>query len=222
MTVELIKNWPSLYLLSNDEQRRKILVEVDQLFPISTHYNPNEEVHHFWKEVLSDELIFFGGSFFPWHKGHQTCLNFIDPKKKCLILPDRNPQKDLMLQKPEDYFVTLIQNLELRPGHHLSPSFILSPYKNPTFDWVNRLTEHYPQAKISLLMGFDSLRTIESWIRANELLPRLSKLYVLSRLERDDEAIQVKLKLESTFKQLQIEYLGHHEFENLSSTELRK
>jgi hypothetical protein len=42
-----------------------------------------------------DEWIFFGGTFNPWHQGHQACLQLLPEDRTCLVVPDRNPEKEL-------------------------------------------------------------------------------------------------------------------------------
>ena len=43
-----------------------------------------------------EELIFFGGSFNPWHAGHSNCLRLMDPHKTIIVVPDHNPFKELV------------------------------------------------------------------------------------------------------------------------------
>ena len=42
---------------------------------------------------IEDEIIFFGGSFNPWHKGHTECIKLLPQGIPIVILPDNNPFK---------------------------------------------------------------------------------------------------------------------------------
>jgi nicotinic acid mononucleotide adenylyltransferase len=110
---------------------------------------------------------------------------------------------------------------KLKPWQFLVPSFLLEPEKNPTIEWIERIKKENPNQKLSLLMGFDSFSGIESWIRSHDLLRLLDTLYVVSRLENDLERNKAMEKLEK-LKMPKVIFLGKHNFENLSSKDLRK
>src|SRR5690606_21219193 len=94
--------------------------------------------------------------------------------------------------------------------------------KNPTVNWIEKLHREFPDKRLSLLLGHDSFESITTWIRANDLLPKLHKLFVVSRLEDDRKREQVAKKVQALAPNLEIEFLGHHDHEGLSSTELRR
>ena len=71
-------------------------------------------------------------------------------------------------------------------------------------------------------MGFDSLNGIFNWTRYEDLLKGLNCIYVASRLEDEEEKQLLAKKINSNAPHLEIQFLGHHDFENLSSTNLRK
>ncbi|HLT23333.1 MAG TPA: hypothetical protein VKZ84_07815 [Bacteriovoracaceae bacterium] len=165
-----------------------------------------------------EELIFFGGSFNPWHHGHKACLDLLG-NRDCIILPDRNPFKEIIHLSPVEIYQEIA--LKINYNHHyLNPEFILQANKNPTYTWIKRTQERFPNVKLSLLMGMDSLESIETWHQAEELLSTLNSIYVASRLEDQSKQKELQNRL-SRFRGLQIKFLGHHPFESLSSTELR-
>ena len=169
-----------------------------------------------------DELVFFGGTFNPWHKGHQACLNLIPADKTLLILPDRNPQKKLRELEPVSTLLELSARARLKDNQYLVPTFLLAHKTNPTVEWVEKLKNEFPTLKISLLMGFDSFSAMKSWIRPEDLLPKLHALYVVSRLEDDEDRRLALDEVHALGSNLNVVFLGKHEFENLSSTEIRK
>jgi nicotinic acid mononucleotide adenylyltransferase len=93
--------------------------------------------------------------------------------------------------------------------------------KNPTVSWIEKVHADFPDKKLALLMGFDSLKSLPSWIRYEELLNKLTTLYVASRLESDEDRQRYSAPLQRLAPGLKIEFLGRHEFEGLSSTDLR-
>lgn len=170
----------------------------------------------------ANEWVFFGGSFHPWHKGHQSCLNLLPEEKICFVLPDHNPLKEMRQLHIVSTIIELSSRIKFKRHQFLVPTFLLIEKKNPTIEWIERLKNEFPQKKLSLLLGFDSLRNMESWTRYQDLLKHLDRVYVASRLEEDTDRDSVITDLLSHAPQLEIIHLGRHEFEGLSSTEIRK
>jgi nicotinic acid mononucleotide adenylyltransferase len=145
------------------------------------------------------------------------------PKEKlCFILPDKNPLKEDSIREPVVTSLELIRKIKFGPNHYFVPTFLIHKEKNPTVTWIEKVKADFPEKKLALLMGFDSIKGILGWVRAPELLNLLSTLYVASRLEEDEEQAAAAAPLIKLAPNLKIQFLGRHEFENLSSTELRK
>ena len=92
---------------------------------------------------------------------------------------------------------------------------------NPTVNWVLRLKRHRPDLRVHLLIGYDSFKNLSTWTNATDLIKLISGLYVVSRLEsdvthEDDAAWALKNN-----PHIQIHFLGHHDHENVSATQLR-
>ncbi len=173
---------------------------------ISTHF-PNQK-----------EIIFYGGSFRPWHEGHKACIDLLSPKNPLIVIPDHNPLKqDLSEKTTSRDFSEIIRDLRL--NQKLFTGFYDNFKKNPTYNWVNELQHALPHLKISLLMGFDSLLNIHKWYESETLIKILHQLYVVSRLESSqqrDEIIMNNIHLAQ-----KVTFLGNHPFENISSTQIR-
>lgn len=172
----------------------------------------------------SDELIFFGGSFNPWHEGHGSCLRLAPKNWPIIVIPDHNPFKDLVYSESKASSIEEIQ-AQLRKIDgitYLFDEYLVLNQKNPSHKWIAEIKEDFPTKKISLLMGFDTFISIDRWIKAQRILNILDSIYVASRL--DDEEVKKKQTqvLTNINPNLKIVFLGHHEFEALSSTEIRK
>ena len=215
--------WTSL-LPDLDPQYAEALVSlISARYPISPRYN---ELKGKCPQIIfnnpGDEWIFFGGTFNPWHQGHQACLKLLPEDKTCLILPDRNPQKELRELSPVSTILEISTKARLKRYQFLVPTFLLAEKKNPTVEWVEKLKNEFPSFKVSLLMGFDSFAQMKTWIRPNDLFPMLHTIYVVSRLEDDEERRLALDEAHALGSNLNVVFLGKHEFEGLSSTEIRK
>lgn len=171
-----------------------------------------------------NEIVFFGGTFNPWHSGHSSCLKLMDEQKHIIVLPDHNPFKDLTLHS--ERFSTLediAQELKIRPNKtYLYDSFLTEDNQNPTHQWLRDVRKVFPKTKLSLLMGFDSFMSLDKWIEAQEILTNLHCIYVASRLEKNTEKEKQFYVLKSLSPQLKIDFIGRHQYEHLSSTQLRE
>lgn len=167
------------------------------------------------------EWVFFAGSFNPWHKGHQTCIQLLPEDKLCLILPDRNPHKEDRDINPVATVLEISSHAKFKKNQFIVPTFLQLQGKNPTINWIKKFKEDFPTYEASLLIGFDSFSSLKTWTNAKELLPLLSSLYVVSRLEDDDARILALDEAHALNSNLNIVFLGRHQFENVSSTQIR-
>jgi nicotinate-nucleotide adenylyltransferase len=166
--------------------------------------------------------VFFGGTFNPWHLGHQSCIDLLPDEKVCLILPDRNPQKELRQINPVTTVLEISSRAKFKRKQFLAPTFVQEETKNPTIHWVREFKKNYPQDKISFLMGFDSFLGLDTWIQSEELLNLIDSIYVVSRLETESQRTESLEKNARLNPKLEITFLGRHDYEDLSSTEIRK
>ncbi|MES2527086.1 MAG: hypothetical protein V4598_08355 [Bdellovibrionota bacterium] len=215
--------WTSLLPDLAPKDARNLVELASSRYPVSSDY---ETLRELCPELVvgydKDEWVFFGGSFYPWHSGHQACLNMLPDDKTCFVLPDRNPFKEIRAVDPVLSTIELTSKIKFKSNQFLVPTFLLDEKKNPTIEWMEVLHKKYPQKKLSLLMGFDTLINLPTWIRAANLLPILSTVYVVSRLEKEEEQQKVADDVKKLNPGLNIVFLGHHQHENLSSTKLRK
>lgn len=172
--------------------------------------------------TLNSEIVFFGGSFNPWHEGHSMCVKLLDKDKNLIIVPDHNPQKKLTqnLNKQSSIDSIALIAKELHPNTHIYTDFWELQTKNPTSFWIESLKQN-TSLNLSLLMGFDSFSSIFTWIEADSLINNLSAIYIASR-EDDEQIKQVTIdKLMRINPRLRVIMLGHHQYEHLSSSKIR-
>ena len=167
------------------------------------------------------EIIFFGGSFNPWHKGHTNCIKLAS-KTTIIIIPDHNPFKEVTDFNEKLTSESQLQEIAKEHSAGIYLGFSKENKPNPTYNWIVEVQQKYPKMKLSLLMGFDSFMSIDKWYKSKELLTLLSSIYVASRLDNDEIKNKQIQHLESVAPNLRISFLGSHDQEHLSSTQIRK
>jgi nicotinate (nicotinamide) nucleotide adenylyltransferase len=214
--------WPNLLPDLPPETARSFLDLLASRYPFSRDREKLQELcPQLIFEFPGDEWVFFGGSFYPWHQGHQACLDLLPQDKLCFILPDKNPLKEDLQREPVVTSLELIRKIKFGPHHYFVPTFLIHEEKNPTVNWIQNLHTKFPHKKLSLLMGFDSFKGITKWIQAKELLSMLTTIYVASRMEKDEEHQKMMKKIHAQAPDLKVVFLGRHSFEHVSSTRLR-
>lgn len=215
--------WTSFLPDLEPEYAEAMVDLVGARFPVSPYFENLRKVSTgFVFENPSEEWVFFGGTFNPWHQGHQACLDLLPKEKTCLILPDRNPNKELREIHQVLTVLEISNKTKLKNNQFLVPSFLFLKDKNPTIEWIERVHYLFPEQKLSLLLGFDSFKSLPNWIRSNDLLNLLGTIYVVSRLEDRDLHPVVAEEMKKLNPDLEIVFLGGHDFEKVSSTSIRK
>jgi nicotinate-nucleotide adenylyltransferase len=169
------------------------------------------------KQEIKDTVTFFGGSFFPFHLGHMSCMDLC-PEKNIVIVPDWNPHKELRdKDNPFEDFMQLCQTLKDTP-YSIYPGFFGRNRLNPTASWLPKVT--IPQK--NFIMGDDSFMNLLTWQDPKILLLALTKLYVVPRLfEENEYELQIKKVMELNPK-LSVIILPDHPYKKLSSTNIRE
>ena len=174
------------------------------------------------KLIDSSELIFFGGTFNPWHEGHTSCLNLLSANSPVIVIPDHNPYKELR-EKRNDDLHEIKKNLnQITKETYIFDEFYQKNEKNPSYKWLSEIRNNFPTKKISLLIGFDTFMSVDRWIQAQTVLDSIDCLYIASR-EDDKDAKEKQIKnLRQLSNKLELNFIGNHKFEHVSSTEIRK
>ncbi|OFZ17278.1 MAG: hypothetical protein A2X86_02160 [Bdellovibrionales bacterium GWA2_49_15] len=169
----------------------------------------------------SHEVIFFGGSFRPWHQGHRACLELC-PNPHVVVVPDTNPWKLRAVGPTEQKRCFLKSLLELARALKglpcaIYPGFWGAETENPTAEWLLTIQG----VSCSLLIGEDNFYSLLKWKRAPELIKGLHALYVAPRdcAVRDEGITQALLAHNPNLKIIK---LSDHPYKHLSSTEMRQ
>lgn len=204
----------------NDELRKCIeLGDFFEFMPASSGKHSQLELPRtILKHPISETITFFGGTFDPFHEGHRACLDLC-PEKNILIIPDRNPLKDLNLNADRVYtnFLELAELLK-DTKYSLYPGFLGLKAHNATSSWL-------PKVKINeknFLMGDDSFMNLLNWTAPEELLSALTKIYVVPRNFKSTDYLSQEKKLKTINPNLTIIYLNDHQYRDKSSSEIRQ
>lgn len=219
-----------LHLLKNNtnEDQRKFLLSLASYYPFSQNYkNSGAEKlpPEFYCEL--DEkypLTFFSGSFNPWHQGHEECLRQVYTlEKNIVVMPDYSPWKENIIDKPIDELLKLANHLRKKfLNINLYPCIWAQDRRNPTSDFVEKINW---DSGIHWIMGEDTFSGLLRWSRSDLFLSKIKKIYICPRslsAQMRSEFEQTKSELTKKYKNLELIMLSHHEFEDLSSTLLRK
>lgn len=219
----MMMSWTSLLPDLKPRDAEALVDLASARYPLSHDY---EELKRLCPDLVvgqkTDEWVFFGGSFNPWHEGHQACLNLLPTDLHCFVLPDRNPHKEMHSSEAVPTIIELSYKVKYGPHQFLVPTFLMLEKPNPTVDWIERIAEHYPEKKLSLLLGFDSLKNLLTWTRASDLIRKLACIYVCPRMEKDQERASVLAAIMKEHPTLEVLFLDHHPHESVSSTEIRR
>lgn len=166
---------------------------------------------------VSESVTFYGGSFKPFHLGHQACIDLC-PEKNIIVIPDLNPlkEKNSNLMVLKDY-LELVKNLS-ESHASLYPGFLGRNELNPTVNWLP-----FVQSKIkNLLVGDDTFLDFQKWKNPQELFIHINKLYVVPRnYSLNDYQSQMKW-IKSLNGKIEIIILPEHPYMEISSTKIRK
>lgn len=207
-------------------------VRLDQIEKLAFDHGAilNEALGHFWEEFYPAEKFFeaqlptefksfsapsckyFPGSFYPWHKGHQACLDFAG--ENTIVIPDHNPFKPLQDIK---CFWRAYRELNRKINAPLFPGYFGLEYKNPTASWLPSTVNE----KKVIVMGEDSFLSLPNWLEAEKLLKALSVIEIVPRGKDKAYIKRLSEELLEQFPHLKFIFHGDHPYKEMSSSELR-
>ncbi len=168
-----------------------------------------------FSQPQGDSVCFYPGSFNPWHQGHKACVE-LAPVESLVIVPDSNPWKNSASSLNLSMIINLMKSLPENTS--LYPGFVNLEVGNPTVSWLPKTKWQ----KKSLSIGADSFINLEKWKDVKTLLQSLDCLYVVPRNIAVDITNKTSQKIQSLCPALIIKILANHQFEKVSSTDLRK
>ncbi len=208
---------------SSPSVSRDFLMFLGSFFDFLPKHDPKKHIHQLpsliWKSknIFLNEVIFYAGSFNPWHLGHEACLLNAESHGLILVMPDNNPWKEIERDECQwKYFKELCLKYENSP-FCFYPGFMGMNEKNPTINWLPKVI--CPN-KV-LLMGDDSFLGILKWQNADLLLKHLTKILIVPRNVKDEIIFKEMEMVCQKFPWLKLLRLHHHDHEDLSSTKLR-
>ncbi len=210
-------------LLERNLTKDQASVELAQLSALCTLFGASErELPEHLKcfsplAQLWDQLVLFPGSFSPWHKGHEACVQGCGPFP-VLIIPDANPWKDGRETDVWEDFKSIYEYVRksTKENLYIYPGFLTKERSNPTVTWLPQL----PLKKKRLLMGDDTFLSIHRWREAQKLLSSLDEIYVCPR-QGEMEELTKQFDFLTLHYELNIFFLEAHDYQDVSSTGLR-
>lgn len=119
-------------------------------------------------------LGIFGGTFDPVHLGHIQALNDLQSELQFAqihwVLSARPPHKNQVSASIEQRFAMLELALADYPAYIADDTEIQRAEKSWTIDTVAEFQAQYPQHKVCLIIGGDSLLKLPTWHRYEELI----------------------------------------------------
>lgn len=125
-----------------------------------------------------ERIAVFGGTFDPIHAGHlgavaQVCEQVAFDRVHW-VLSARPPHKDQTSASIEHRFTMLKLALRGQAIYFADDTEIRRANKSYTFDTVATLKDQYPNSRITLIIGGDSLLSLPKWYRYAELVEQVN------------------------------------------------
>jgi nicotinate-nucleotide adenylyltransferase len=135
------------------------------------------------------EYLLFGGSFDPIHYGHlfiAEAARALRKAERVLFLPTRAPRHRAALSAPAlDRTAMIRVAIASNPHFALDLCDLAADASGYSIDLLPRLFAAYPEARLSLLLGEDSL-TQSPWHRFNEVVSMVDRCSIAPRHEEGE------------------------------------
>ena len=151
----------------------------------------------------------FGGTFDPVHLGHRKALdalcNVLPIDRVHWVLSARPPHKDAVSATIEQRFSML--QIALRDAERYVPddTEIKRREKSYTIDTVRAFQGRYPNAKLCVIIGGDSLHTLHTWRQYDELMQAVNWVV----MHRPGYSLKVPSELASRLVESPAQLLTH-------------
>lgn len=146
---------------------------------------PEEQEPRVLRPAASDAsgaVGLFGGSFDPLHIGHMALCDYLLAYPELsgiehiwLMPTPQNPLKERATSYSYALRCHMIeQTIQSDSRYQLATIESLLPSPHYTIDTLTALQEHYPDCTFSLIIGADSLASLDQWYRYTDLLTRVA------------------------------------------------
>ena len=128
----------------------------------------------------------FGGSFDPPHQGHlevaRAAQRHAQLDKVLFIPAKQNPFKEEIPHAADEFRIEMIQALiEMDPLFLIDERELQRPSPSYTIDTIRTLSAEFPQDKLFLIIGSDSLQSLSKWKDSDEICKLIAGLIVYPR-----------------------------------------
>ena len=215
---KLIQTFLEKNHLPNINEDKQALKAIGELFSLFNNEKVNISLPKEWARGMqfeAEEVVFFAGTFDPFHQGHQECLDKC-PVKNIIVMPDLNPWKENRERQNSelDSYLTLLKTIK----YCVYPGFLALDHSNPTSDWIKNVDVK----RKFLLMGADTFMAIPRWKNPDILLSNLTGLYILSRKIGHKLIREQADSFQANYQNLSIVFIEDNPYEDLSSCKLRE
>lgn len=168
--------------------------------------------------ILSPELIIFGGTFDPPHRGHQDCIQSVQtlfPQAKLLVVPSFHPPLNAKETKiPSASFEQRLEMCRIAFCEYLPESNIIDlerslPSPNYTAETLTQIKRLHPSKRLAWVLGLDQLQNFHRWHEPLKIL-KMASLLVVSRQNQDPAGILNDFKKKLGLKILPVSSDQHH------------
>lgn len=218
-------NWVSIADISNLEKEKSLELcqLVGSFFDFMPGHIAGRSLHQLpgwiWKrkDSFPQSLTFFGGSFHPWHDGHEACLKLFPNPESLLVLPDNNPWKDEVRDHCHWTFFKELALFHQETAISFYPGFLGMLEKNPTATWFIPATIR----EKSLLVGDDTFHGLSRWYEIERLLKFIKRIYIVPRVMEAKNYEDGYNFIHEVAPHVELVRLPNHPFEHVSSTKIR-
>ncbi len=134
----------------------------------------------------------FGGTFDPIHNAHlfvAEAARTLEGLDKVIFVPtNRTHYRDGATATARDRCAMIANSIASNPAFGLDESDLADDATGYTADLLPRLHERYPDAKLTFIIGEDSLAS-NQWIRLEEVLDALEYLVIAPRAGVNGDAL---------------------------------
>jgi len=143
----------------------------------------------------------FFGSFNPIHNGHIAIagymLEFTILEEVWFVVSPHNPLKEQAELAPDNYRLEMVRLAieEFQPKLSLCDIEMSMPRPSYTIDTLNLLNAKHPEREFTVLMGADSMDSIERWKDYQKLLAN-NRIMVYPRLGSNTNELKAKYNVD--------------------------
>ena len=110
--------------------------------------------------MSKERLYIFGGSFDPFHIGHEAIINSVAKEfGQVLVIPTQNPWKNKACIPLEDKIKDLKEFFNQDSRVEISSLCL----ENEEFNYMYKVVDHFPDKKIVFVMGEDTYEKYPNW-----------------------------------------------------------